>query len=49
VRLLEGWGRVAGVVSVLASAGLVAVTGWRVLVPMGIGLLGVLWTRSRSP
>ena len=27
--LLEGWGRLAAVVSVVASAGLVAVTGWR--------------------
>jgi amino acid efflux transporter len=43
VRLLDGWGRVAAVVSVLASAALVAVTGWRVLVPLGMGLLGVLW------
>jgi amino acid efflux transporter len=49
VRLLDGWGRVAGVVSVGASAGLVAVTGWRVLVPLAMGLVGVLWTRSRSP
>jgi amino acid efflux transporter len=50
VRLLSGAGRVAAYVSVVASVGLVAVTGWRVLVPLGMGLLGVLWlaTVARS-
>ena len=35
-RLLRGWGRVAAVVSVVASAGLVAMTGWVVLVPAAV-------------
>jgi amino acid efflux transporter len=48
VVLLDGWGRLAGVVSVVASAGLVAVTGWRVLLPVAVGVLGVLWTRTRT-
>lgn len=43
VRLLTGGGRVAALVSAVASVALVAVTGWRVLVPLGMGLLGVLW------
>ena len=47
VRLLTGWGRFAGVVSVLASAGLVAVTGWRVLIPAAVGCLGVWWAGRR--
>lgn len=47
-RLLRGWGRVAAVVSVVASAGLVAMTGWVVLVPAAVGVLGVVWVRSRS-
>jgi amino acid efflux transporter len=46
--LLDGWGRFAAVVSVVASTGLVAVTGWRVLVPLGVGALGVWWARARS-
>jgi hypothetical protein len=33
---------------VVASTGLVAVTGWRVLVPLGVGALGVWWARARS-
>ncbi len=48
VRLLRGWGRAAAVVSVLASAGLVAMTGWVVLLPAAVGGLGVLWARTRS-
>jgi amino acid efflux transporter len=48
VLLLDGWGRSAAVCSVVASAGLVAVTGWRVLVPVAVGGLGVLWTRTRD-
>lgn len=47
VRLLTGWGRVAAVVSVVASAGLVSVTGWRVLVPVAVGGLGVWWSHHR--
>ena len=47
VRLLDGWGRSAAVVSVVASVGLVAVTGWRGPVPGGVGLLGVWWARRR--
>jgi amino acid efflux transporter len=47
VRLLDGWGRTAAVVSVVASVGLVAVTGWRVLFPVAVGMLGVWWTRRR--
>ena len=47
-RLLRGWGRVAAVVSVVASAGLVAMTGWVVLVPAAVGVLGVVWVRTRS-
>jgi amino acid efflux transporter len=48
VVLLEGWGRVAAVCSVVASAGLVAVTGWRLLLPVLVGGLGVLWTWWRG-
>jgi amino acid efflux transporter len=48
VVLLDGWGRVAGVLAVLASAGLVAATGWRVLVPLAVGCLGVVWARRRG-
>ncbi len=40
-------GRSAAVVSVVASGGLVAVTGWRVLFPVAVGLLGVWWARRR--
>jgi amino acid efflux transporter len=47
VVLLDGWGRVAAVVSVVASGGLVAVTGWRVLFPVVVGGLGVWWARRR--
>jgi amino acid efflux transporter len=47
VRLLDGWGRSSAVVAVVASAGLVAVTGWRVLFPVAVGLLGVWWARRR--
>ncbi|MEO6511497.1 MAG: amino acid permease [Nocardioides sp.] len=47
VRLLTGWGRFAGAVSVLASAGLVAVTGWRVLLPIAVGCVGVWWAGRR--
>lgn len=47
VRLLRGWGRAAAVVSLAASAGLVAVTGWVVLLPVAVGGLGVLWARTR--
>jgi amino acid efflux transporter len=45
VRLLRGSGRFAATVSVVASAGLLAVTGWHVLLPVGVGCLGVLWAR----
>jgi amino acid efflux transporter len=48
VRLLDGWSRLAAGVAVVASAGLVAATGWRVLLPLTVGGLGVLWARSRS-
>ena len=48
VVLLEGWGRSAALLSMVASLGLVAGTGWRVLVPVGVGALGVLWARARS-
>jgi amino acid efflux transporter len=48
VVLLESWGRSAAVVSVVTSVGLVAATGWRVLVPLGVGALGVWWARGRS-
>jgi amino acid efflux transporter len=47
VWLLTGWGRAAAVVSVVASAGLVSVTGWRVLVPLAVGGLGVCWSHRR--
>ena len=47
VVLLDGWGRIAALCSVVASAGLVAVTGWRVLLPVVIGGLGVLWAGTR--
>jgi amino acid efflux transporter len=47
VRLLRGWGRVAAVVSVTASAGLVVMTGWVVLLPAAVGVIGVLWARTR--
>ncbi len=49
VRLLRGWGRAAAVVSVVASVGLVAVTGWVVLLPAAVGALGVLWVQARRP
>jgi hypothetical protein len=39
---------VAAVISVVASAGLVVMTGWVVLVPAAVGVLGVLWVRTRS-
>jgi amino acid efflux transporter len=48
VRLLRGWGRVAAVVAVLASAGLVVLTGWVVLLPAGVGGLGMLWAGTRT-
>jgi len=48
VLLLRGWGRVAAVVSVVASAGLVVMTGWVVLVPAAVWGLGVLWARTRT-
>ena len=48
VRLLDGWGRFAAVVAVAASAGLVAVTGWRMLLPLAVGGVGVLWASRRS-
>jgi amino acid efflux transporter len=47
VVLLTGWGRSAAVVSVFASGGLVAVTGWRVLFPVAVGGLGVWWAGRR--
>ena len=46
--LLDGWSRVAAGCSVVASAALVAVTGWRVLVPVVVGGLGVVWSRARA-
>ena len=50
VRLLRGWGRATAVVSALvASVGLVAVTGWVVLLPAAVGALGVLWVQARRP
>jgi amino acid efflux transporter len=49
VRLLRGWGRVAALVAVVASAGLVVMTGWVVVLPAAVGGLGVLWVRGRSP
>ena len=49
VRLLRGWGRATAVVSVVASVGLVAVTGWVVLLPAAVGALGVLWVQARRP
>jgi amino acid efflux transporter len=48
VRLLRGWGRVAALVAVVASAGLVVMTGWVVVLPAAVGGLGVLWVRGRS-
>jgi hypothetical protein len=48
LRLLTGWGRFAATMSVVASAGLLAVTGWHVLLPVGVGCLGVLWARRRA-
>ncbi|WP_281370723.1 APC family permease [Nocardioides stalactiti] len=48
VRLLpSGWARVAAVVSLVASAGLVVLTGWAVLLPLASGLVGLLWTARR--
>jgi amino acid efflux transporter len=47
VRLLDGWSRFAAVVAVVASAGLVAATGWRVLLPVVVGGVGVLWAGRR--
>ncbi len=49
VRLLRGWGRATAVVSALASVGLVAVTGWVVLLPAAVGAVGVLWVQARRP
>jgi amino acid efflux transporter len=49
VKLLprRSWGWIAAVVSVLASLGLVVATGWAVLVPVLIGLVGTAWTALR--
>jgi len=46
VRLLprRTWGRVAALVSALASVGLVVSTGWAVLVPIAVGLVGSVWS-----
>jgi amino acid efflux transporter len=48
VRLLAGWARVTAVLAVVASAGLVAATGWHVLMPVAVGAAGVLWEVRRS-
>jgi amino acid efflux transporter len=48
VRLLAGWGRLAAVVSVAASVGLVAATGWHVLMPLVVGVVGLWWVRRPS-
>ncbi len=48
VALLRGWGRFAAGVSLAASAGLVALTGWVVLLPAAVGAVGVAWTRTRA-
>lgn len=47
LRLLRGWGRVAAGVAAVASAVLVALTGWVVLLPVTVGVLGVVWIGSR--
>jgi amino acid efflux transporter len=49
VRLLPAgsWGRRAAIVSVAASVALVVSTGWAVLVPVGVGVLGVVWHTVR--
>lgn len=51
VRLLprRTWGRRAAVVSVVASAALVLATGWAVLVPISVGLIGLAWSLRRAP
>ena len=50
VRLLPGgWPRVAAVVSFVASVGLVVLTGLPVLLPIVIGLAGLVWTLRRRP
>ena len=49
VRLLPGgWPRVAAVTSLLASCALVVLIGLPVLLPIGTGLCGVLWTSWRA-
>ncbi|HWJ82770.1 MAG TPA: amino acid permease [Nocardioides sp.] len=48
VRLLPGgWPRAAAVVSLVASAALVVLTGPAVLIPVATGLAGVLWSGRR--
>lgn len=49
VRLLPGgWPRVAAIVSLAASVGLVVLTGPSVLIPLATGLAGLLWTMRKS-
>lgn len=49
VRLLPGgWPRVAALVSILASAALVVLTGPAVLIPVLTGLVGLCWPRRRD-
>ena len=49
VRLLPGgWPRVAAVVSLVASSGLVVLIGPPVLVPVVTGIVGVAWTTARG-
>ncbi|THI95901.1 amino acid permease, partial [Nocardioides sp.] len=49
VRLLPGgWPRLAAVVSFVASAALVVLTGLPVLIPLATGLAGLCWTLRRK-
>lgn len=49
VKLLPGgWPRVAAVISLLASCGLVVLIGPPVLLPIATGLCGMLWTSRRG-
>jgi amino acid efflux transporter len=49
VRLLPGgWPRAAAVISLVASCGLVVLIGPPVLLPIGTGLCGMLWTTVRG-
>jgi len=49
VRLLPGgWPRVAAVVSLVASVGLVVLTGPPVLIPLATGVVGLCWTLRTS-